>query len=192
MKEQIFISSFWHSNHSKKALIERFKKYALELEKNKKSTIKSNQGGFHSKNLACSISLFSEFKEMIQPEIIEYCDSLHLKKPYNLIYKLWWLNINRFTHYNQPHNHARSILSAVYYIQVPKNSGDFYFYSNQFKNLHGLDYNSYTQENSTFWKWRPCAGDFLLFPSNILHSVGVNLNSKPRISLSFNLDIQQV
>ena len=76
MKEQIFISSFWHSNHSKKALIERFKKYALALEKNKKSTIKSNQGGFHSKNLDCSISLFSEFKEMIQPKIIEYCDLL--------------------------------------------------------------------------------------------------------------------
>lgn len=67
------------------------------------------------------------------------------------------------------HDEYDELLSGVYYVQVPENSG----------NLQILDKYSRTEVNSQ-------AGMFVFFAPTVLHSVSVNHSSQRRISLGMN------
>jgi hypothetical protein len=90
-----------------------------------------------------------------------------------------WGNISSTTHYNDIHTHGAKIgkLSGVYYLQVFPNSGNIIFYDD----LH-LNKIEYT----------PTVGDLLIFPPYLSHSVEPNNNSKDRISIAFNFEIQNL
>lgn len=67
------------------------------------------------------------------------------------------------------HDEYDELLSGVYYVQVPENSG----------NLQILDQYSRTEVSSQ-------AGMFVFFAPTVLHSVSVNHSSQRRISLGMN------
>jgi len=69
-------------------------------------------------------------------------------------------------------------LSGVYYLQVPKDSGDIVFQWPTNK------YNQYKR-----WWFKPKAGDLLLFPSTLDHFVSKNIAFEKRIAISFNFKI---
>ena len=69
-------------------------------------------------------------------------------------------------------------LSGVYYLEVPKDSGDIVFQWPTNK------YNQYKR-----WWFKPKTGDLLLFPSTLDHFVTKNTSVKKRIAISFNFKI---
>jgi uncharacterized protein (TIGR02466 family) len=107
----------------------------------------------------------------------------------------FWFNVNPKGSYNTLHNHQDSILSGVYYIDIPdENMGNIEFHRDdeaQYYIPENLD--RYTQFTSTKATYKPETGLLLIFPSWLKHFVQGNQSEHLRISMSFNteLDIQK-
>lgn len=98
-----------------------------------------------------------------------------------------WLNRNDTGSFHHPHSHLNSIVSAVFYLQVPPDSGRFLVYAPAYRqNMIRDNIVENNQWNSDFYYYEPKQYQIYLFPSNTQHSVEANNNSCSRISLSFN------
>ena len=120
--------------------------------------------------------------------IQEYC----LKKNNEWNVKGIWFNINPKHSYNNLHTHSDCDFSAVYYLQVPKNSGSIIFENpNPVMLNHKFFQNQfdYNEINSNSYEIEPEEDMLILFPSYLPHRVQQNLSDKDRISLSFNISV---
>jgi uncharacterized protein (TIGR02466 family) len=170
-------------NENLEELITFFKK--LKINEGRKL---SNVGGFQSKNLNLNDPSLKSLIEKIEDFSNIFCNQfLNINKKLNLINI--WANINNFKDFNLPHVHNFSILSGVFYIKIPKNSGSLIFKSNdQLENfVHPSLIVNYNNYNSSIWKFSPKINTLYLFPSWYIHYVESNLSNKERISTSFNL-----
>ena len=87
----------------------------------------------------------------------------------------FWFNIAKPGESTGWHDHKEgAVLSGVYYLNIPKESGDIQF---RFKENNQWDYYTIKSKNNKL----------ILFNSNIEHSVTKNRSNKARISLAFNL-----
>jgi hypothetical protein len=68
------------------------------------------------------------------------------------------------------HNDADELLSGVYYLEVPENSGDIVFHSGDARHA-----------------FTPRSGDLFLFPPDLPHEVERNNSSSTRLSVAFNV-----
>ena len=88
-----------------------------------------------------------------------------------------WAVINHYQYQTFPHQHSHSNgsidMACVYWAQVPENSGSLLFWP------YGLPGTDKLVE--------PKAGEFLVFPADLVHGVRQNNSHEPRISVSFNL-----
>ena len=105
-----------------------------------------------------------------------------------------WININGPNTYNIIHDHPMSDLAGVYYVSVPKNSGDIYFQNPQCFVAHS-ELNAYNIEARQYLRQElqkyiePQDGLLLLFPAYLKHGVTVNQSNEDRISVSFNIKL---
>ena len=125
-------------------------------------------------------NITSFFKECID----DYCNTI-MNSNQRLVITQLWGNLNPKGSKHHEHVHPNSIISGVFYLrQDPKLPPIQFSKSNQ----HGMKldprkYNSYNSETFLL----PCtAGELILFPSNLKHSVPINMGDEERISLSFN------
>ena len=91
-----------------------------------------------------------------------------------------------------PHNHHNSLLSGVYYLSVPKDSGNINFikgHSEQeiFPLAITPNYSEYNYANSLNFEFKVNTGNLIIFPSNLLHEIKVNKSNEIRYSLAFNV-----
>ncbi len=84
----------------------------------------------------------------------------------------WWLNIMQPGDITFPHTHdaGDELLSGVYYIDVPSDSGKLVL----------------TQGTQRL-EIDPCAGRFVFFTPDVMHEVTRNESGRPRISVGFNV-----
>lgn len=84
----------------------------------------------------------------------------------------FWFNAMGTGHRTVPHHHDENdeLLSAVYYIRVPDNSGDLI--------LH---------DDGKEIVVRPQAGKLVMFAPNVVHEVTVNLSAEMRLSVAVNI-----
>ena len=90
-------------------------------------------------------------------------------------YNEFWFNISNPGDNTGWHDHKENAkISGVYYISVPKKSGNIIFRK---------------KNKNKYQKWfvKPQDGMMLLFPSKLEHCVETNKSCDTRISLSFNL-----
>ncbi|MDB4335712.1 2OG-Fe(II) oxygenase family protein [bacterium] len=153
------------------------------------SLSKSNVGGYQSNDISkINSSVFKEFFEQLKKEISRFEN--HTKCP-KTSDSYTWININGKKDYNVAHAHPKGIISGVFYVKVPENSGEIIL---QHPGLQVLEsywssyYDEYTKYNSATWSFAPKENKLLLFPSWLLHSVEPNLSDEKRISISFNFN----
>lgn len=151
--------------------------------------IKSNKGGWQSDDLHIKNGELEELKDIVIDKIrkiaenFEYSNT-HILKLYN-----YWININKKNNKNAKHIHPGSIISAVYYIKVPDNSGEIIFYTplqNYDKFIFGNMIEKYNSYNSSTYTYIPKSGDLIMFPSWLYHNVSDNKSEEERISIAFN------
>ena len=84
----------------------------------------------------------------------------------------FWFNQMSPGHSTTLHTHEdmEELLSGVFYLQVPANSGDIVF------RLEGTEL-----------RFTPEAGQMLLFPPELPHEVEINHSEKVRLSVAFNI-----
>lgn len=155
---------------------------------------KSNVGGWQSKvDLIKSNKKFMNiFEDMI---FTFFTDKRIFSKNYFEIANIW-VNINQKNDYNLPHVHAYSDISGVFYLKVPKNSGDIVFINSQ-EFQHHLLIDSFTEEFKkqislySEYSITPEEGECVIFPSSLYHRVNPNKTNEDRISIAFNIRIKK-
>ena len=136
-----------------------------------------------------------ELFDKIGPHVIKYYKEFNC--PVGIHLANCWFNINRYKDINTSHHHLPSIISGVFYLKTPKDSGDIVFENpnpyigstwswvwSQAKLNPQEMANEYTSE-SIFVKSEEKL--LLLFPSYLKHSVSTNISKEDRISMSFNI-----
>ena len=154
----------------------------------------SNVLGWHSVSNLHQRASFAEFNRMIGANMLEVATCLNwdLEK-FSLELKSCWAIVNGKLASNSVHNHPNSILSGVYYLQAPENSGVISFsdprVAAQMLVPPLTEYSPWTLPKISY---QPQAGMMLLFPSWLLHGVEMNMSGEPRISLSFNVGMSPI
>lgn len=170
------------------------------LKKEPKGRQVSNRGGWQSDEL--TLPKFKHLGLSDRP-LTPLCDSIRyhgkqflkeLEFNGELEINNIWININGYRDSNVLHNHNHCLLSGVYYVNAPKDSGNIMFFRPGYDTFT-FDWNNYQKAwnpyNSATWKIPPTNNTLLLFPSWLNHTVDPNMNKKEkRISISFNLSFK--
>jgi len=162
--------------------------------KQNKGNYASNEGGWQS------VDLFQEERLDVLKKVglistIEHHASLYAESigiSTNLKIDTLWININDYGNHNVSHMHPNCLISGVFYVKVPKDSGSLVFHN------PGSDMMSYDWDLDAVKRWTPYTsrtmtftceeGSLVLFPSWLKHRVEASNNKhNSRISISFNL-----
>ena len=175
--------------------LKEIKKDILNLKKNSKGVIISNRGGWQSESTNKIRSSCEELFYQINILVANVAKNLDLSKKVTLAN--YWFNVNNLSDFNVPHSHisgsnnpSRNLITGVFYVDVPKNSGDLIFLNEDktVPTVYDLNVNSYNTYTSAVWTLHPVNNLCVLFPANLTHYVEPNLSKKNRISISFNYD----
>jgi uncharacterized protein (TIGR02466 family) len=100
----------------------------------------------------------------------------------------FWFNCGDKNTFQEFHRHPYSHISGVYYISVPKDSGNIVFKQNN-ENMFELPIDKIqnkTKYNTERPKIMPEENKLILFKSDLEHMVEINKSNDLRISMSFN------
>ena len=104
-----------------------------------------------------------------------------------------WMNINPPGSSNKAHMHPGSHLSGVFWVQLPKDSGEIVFQNSfSFERFNEMmKYNDkFKEDNALYQNYTlfPGSGAMVLFPSSVYHYVEPNKSNEDRVSISFNVE----
>ena len=179
------IFSSFISQHNFNFNIKTMEKEILKINKKNSGKKVSNYGGWQSFNFYNVEKPFVDLFDEIDKIILNIKNKLEITDP--IKFQNYWLNINTLGSFNRPHSHSGSIISGVFYITTPPNSGNLIF--QQFfpiTEYYGLNIKRYNKYNSAEYFVKPTENFCILFPSYLPHYVEPNLNKQNRISISFN------
>ena len=125
-------------------------------------------------------NITSFFKECID----EFTKNIYQSEQRLIITQLWG-NRNPKGSKHHEHVHPNSIVSGVFYLRQDLKLPPIQF-SKANQHAMKLDPKQYNVYNSETFLLPCTAGELILFPSNLKHSVPVNQGDEERISLSFN------
>tara|TARA_B100000131_G_scaffold150958_1_gene146472 strand:- start:176 stop:796 length:621 start_codon:yes stop_codon:yes gene_type:complete len=163
-------------------------------EDNNQGITRSNKNGWHS-------PVFKKFeKKYPNLEKLRKIISDNFNKEISVMNKdietlSVWVNINEKDSYNQIHDHRRAFYSGVYYIKVPKNSGNLYFYNPEiwftsaYEKPEFFLNKKYEEEKI---EYDSKEGDLYFFVGNLPHGVEKNTVNEDRISVSFNFNFRDI
>ena len=101
-----------------------------------------------------------------------------------------WFNVSSSKDHQEFHNHPMSHFSAVYYVDVPKDSGALVF-EKTFSNMFPLPKpKSFKFLNCQIYKFVPENQDLVIFKSNLSHMVSPNNSKYKRISIAMNFILE--
>lgn len=163
----------------------------LQKKINSPGRMLSNKGGWQSYDLAGDDLDTTRFRELffkIKEEVDLFFKVLGIVDHGEYINS--WININNSNDFNSTHTHPNSIVSGVYYVSVPENSGQLVF--TRPSDLTSWFYSSYSKEfndiSKNFVIHTPVEKELVLFPSWLPHCVTENNSDSERISISFNFN----
>ena len=160
-----------------------------KMDEDKGGRILSNEGGWQSNDLFLPVPELCELTSIVTFRMRELAKKIELKDVHKLVLTNLWININKKSNTNMPHIHPNSVLTAIYYVKVPPDSGDTVFltsvkdYDQCFKDFMIEKYNEY---NSPAYRLKPSQGKLVFFPSWLEHKVESNETNMDRISIAFN------
>ena len=142
--------------------------------------ITSNEGGYQG----------HEFKDQeFYDEVAKFIPVLD-KNDFQSFRIYSWVNVNKKGNSNRRHSHFTSdtLISGVYYVKVPKDSGRIRFYDPRGELIHkALDWRYYNGYEYHYIE--PKEGQMIFFPCWLEHDVEPNKTDDERISIAFNVRI---
>ena len=99
----------------------------------------------------------------------------------------YWVSINKPNSHNDVHDHPKSHISGIIFVQIPKDSGFLHFPNpNYFQMCEEIDHSRPELKQGYGTLITPEVGKVLIFPSCLHHGVTRNITKKNRITLAFN------
>ena len=127
---------------------------------------------------------FKNIKNFIYESLNKFTQNI-FESNQRLVVTQCWLNKNPKGSKHHEHVHPNSIISGVFYFKQDPKLPPISF-SKSIQSAMKLDPKKYNNLNSETFLL-PCTdGELILFPSNLKHSVPINMGDEPRISMSFN------
>lgn len=178
--------------------IENTKKLNIDLLKTCKKIYKTTKSvtcsniGYQSDKVSVKkypvfLDLYQKLEDNVRANL-----SVYDLKEINLDFTLPWININKPGDFNWPHIHMNPHFSGLYYLKVPKNSGDIVFYNSfhEGNSFYNKKFNKYNSHNSSSFSYGPQESTFLMFPGNVKHAVKRNESKQDRISIAFDINLK--
>lgn len=142
-----------------------------------------------SKSSSGKISLkWEDYIELFKPSLSIFANQFNSYIDYTMYDP--WLNLYKRRDFQEVHDHREHDFACVFIINEGEGFGKFYFQDRNcmFKSLKiekMINYiDNYIPELKT--------GDFIVFPSHMLHGVTPHNSNSVRKTLSFNIDINEV
>ena len=154
--------------------------WVLNKEKNEKSVIKSNRGGWQSDLLNPNAEL-----KPLTDQIKMMCQNLNLGIK-DIIIPQIWINVNRKNHYNVLHQHGHYHLSGTYYVKIPKNCGRITFRDPRLGAI-GNPFFLKSFVGGEYMRIKVTEGLLAIWPSFLDHYVETSETDEERISISFDI-----
>lgn len=146
----------------------------------------SNVLGWHSQVNLFTLEAFQSFKAHIDQAIQQAAATLGYGD-IPIRAANCWANVNPKYASNKIHDHANCLLSGVYYVQTPPESGNIMFYDPRVaRTFYKPNTSNYTAYTADAIAHAAEAGLLLIFPSWLKHGVEPNLSDQERVSISFN------
>lgn len=194
-RDALFPTMVWTANLPESQVHnEELLENILDLKKSSDGIVRSNQmSGWHSEVNLHTLPEFAKFTHFIWmclDGVFKDC-GYSFKPSINTM----WGNVNPRNSFNRCHLHPNSIISGVYYVKVPENSGKLRLFNpNVHSRMQGScnDINGWiTNPKCPIWReseivYTPSERKLIMFPSEILHEVDPNLNDDYRVSMAFN------
>jgi uncharacterized protein (TIGR02466 family) len=155
-----------------------YTQYIIDISANISSVVKSNFGGWQSKDDLHTHGIFREFTSNLLRTASVILEPYTKQK---LELQSMWANINTPNSFNWQHSHE-GILSGVFYLKVPKNSGRLILVDTVVRR-----YNSPIKPSN--YPIVPEKLVCIMFPSYLEHYVEPNMSNEERISVSFNIGV---
>ena len=155
--------------------------YILNLQETQYSEVKSNRGGFQSKDDLNTHGIFREFCTQLLRCSAGILENYNNFTPYILS---MWANINEHGDFNFPHVHE-GVLSGVFYCKTPENSGRLILQDPAVRS------NAHLIKNHDF-AVNPEELALIVFPSWLEHYVEPSQSEELRVSISFNIGIKEL
>jgi len=184
-KSLIFNQCILHDEFVNLKVDNQIYKTLLKEEKTNKGNVKSNSGGFQTKNINNKLICESILRKSVDLIKANY----KLKKRVGFYLGNLWINRNKKNNFNHPHVHPRSNFSGIYYLKVPKKGGELIFLENDKRSMSDLFSFIDSEEFYSEYYIYPKKGLFLLFPSSLSHMVKPHIENTDRISVAFNITL---
>lgn len=99
-----------------------------------------------------------------------------------------WITKHGKDDFHPWHQDPNTLLSAIYYIRAPENSGELCFrkdlnYCNLFPNVMEMKYHTKQPFNNREWRLTPKDGMLVIFPAHIEHQVSPSNSDEDRYAL---------
>lgn len=154
------------------------------------------QGGYSSyssmANLHMTSPNFGELKERLQPHVQKFIKALNWDmRGRKLRMTTCWANaMGQGTHHTL-HLHPMSVISGVYYVNLPPGSSPFKIEDPRMGFLMAAPPRkpSAPANQKNYLEIQPKPGEFILFESWMRHEVPPHRGKLPRLSISFNYEV---
>ncbi|MGE0527970.1 MAG: TIGR02466 family protein [Bdellovibrionales bacterium] len=134
---------------------------------------------------------FSALEKILAPHVRRFVKRLNWDlRGREIIMTTCWANAMGFGTHHTLHMHPLSVMSGVYYVNLPKGSSPLKLEDPRmglFMAAPPRKTRAPTQERN-YISITPAAGEFVLFESWMRHEVPPHLGEKPRLSVSFNYE----
>jgi uncharacterized protein (TIGR02466 family) len=124
-------------------------------------------------------------KDMLLVEVKEYFNNF-LQYEFEIYFTNSWINKINFDEQQTLHNHANSIVSGIFYINVEDSMPSISFVNHKPHLLLNMRAKNYNIFNSVEFDLPVENNTVVLFPSSCFHYVKKNLTDNDRISIAFN------
>tara|TARA_B100001939_G_C16901697_1_gene600281 strand:+ start:754 stop:1329 length:576 start_codon:yes stop_codon:yes gene_type:complete len=184
-KVNLFSTPIWQTKILDDNYNNILKKTILEKVKKNLSVKKTNFGGWQSE------SILKEQTFYYLMDIIKETIKNTELNPKNIHFKQGWCNVNYKYNWNVIHNHGQHHLSAVYFVQKPKDSGNLALrdprailtagwgsWTDNFYKINNEDAIMYLNSIDK---------DLIIFPSFLDHFVTPSNSEKERITVAFDI-----
>ena len=168
---------------------EKIKKDEEELEQllaEQKGEVKEEAEEQEPEPISAEEKTFKKINEFVANAVKNYCliNSYDSKK-IQTVPTEGWLNIYKKGDSQEYHTHSRSVISAVYFLKLPKHSSKLYF-KPPFVDMIEPDIIEPTFNNMSLIEINPKEGSVIVFRSYLPHMVSQHNNKQERISLAYN------
>ena len=150
--------------------------WILNYKKSTKGRDISNRGGWQQE-----VDAREEILKPLNDAIHETLKSVRIKGPKEFTISMW-INVNNKGDWNMYHDHLGVDLSGVYYVKVPKDSGDI-----TFKDPRTGSESDHIVGLPTHMPLVPQEGVLLMFPAFLEHMVTPSKSDEERISIAYNV-----